>query len=176
MTAAAKMGEPTLVDPEPVSAKGIVEAEQRVAVGKKSGSDTASVITTGEGAPPASEPAPRSDAPATDATASGDPAAQAAQPDPNELKPVPGNPATTGSNTVAAAPDPNELTPDVAPTDQPAPAPAQVNEIQQGASGTPAASGDSASSQDLASDKDVASSKHKKKKGLSKYIPLPKGQ
>jgi len=51
-----------------------------------------------------------------------------------------------------------------------------VNEIQQGASGTPAASGESAVSQDLASDKDIASSKHKKKKGLTKYVPLPKPQ
>jgi len=75
---------------------------------------------------------------------------------------------------VAAAPDSNELKPDVAPTDQPAPAPPQVNEIQPGVA--PATSADSASSQELASDKDLASSKHKKKKGLSKYIPLPKPQ
>jgi hypothetical protein len=78
--------------------------------------------------------------------------------------------------TAANAPDPNELKPDVAPTDQPAPAPAQVNEVQQGASGTPQASANSSSSQDLADDKDIASSKHKKKKGLSKIIPLPKMQ
>jgi outer membrane protein assembly factor BamD len=188
VTAATNVGEPTLVDPEPISAGEIVQRANRAAVPKSSASDTVSVTTTGTGAPPPSQPAPRSDAPAADATATGDPAAPAAPPDPNELKPGSGDAAAgdasskTGGdpNAVAAAPDPNELKPDVAPTDQPAPAPAQVNEIQQGASGTPATAADSASSssssQEMASDKDVASSKHKKKKGLSKYIPLPKPQ
>ena len=184
VTAATKVGEPALVDPEPISAGDIVQKAQRVAVAKTSAIDTATVTTAaGTGAPPASEPAPRSDVPAAVASTS-DPATQPAQPDPNELKPGAGagdpNSADPGSknasdpNAVAAAPDPNELKPDVAPTDQPTAAPVQVNEIQPGA--TPAASSDSASSQDMASDKDVASSKHKKKKGLSKYIPLPKPQ
>jgi len=184
VTAATKVGEPALVDPEPISAGDIVQKAQRVAVAKTSAIDTATVTTAaGTGAPPASEPAPRSDVPAAVASTS-DPATQPAQPDPNELKPGAGagdpNSADPGSknasdpNAVAAAPDPNELKPDVAPTDQPTAAPVQVNEIQPGA--TPAASSDTASSQDMASDKDVASSKHKKKKGLSKYIPLPKPQ
>jgi hypothetical protein len=46
-----------------------------------------------------------------------------------------------------------------------------VNEIQQGSTGTAQSAG--AASQELADDKDIASSKHKKKKGLSKIIPLP---
>jgi hypothetical protein len=66
------------------------------------------------------------------------------------------------------------LKPDVAPTDQPAQAPTQVNEIGQTPSGSPQAAG--AASQEMASDQDIASSKHKKKKGLSKIIPLPKSQ
>ena len=93
---------------------------------------------------------------------------------PNELKPAASDPPAGDASTAAAVPDPNELKPDVAPTDQPAPAPAQVNEIGQGGSGNqPAAD---ASTQDMASDKDIASSKHKKKKGLAKYIPLPNVQ
>jgi len=84
-----------------------------------------------------------------------------------------GDPPASDPNTAASAPDPNELKPNVAPSDTPAPAPAQVNEIQPGAASAPQAAG-GASSQDLASDKDIASSKHKKKKGLSKIIPLPK--
>ena len=172
VSAATKVGDPTLVDPEPISAKGIVEAEQRVAVGKSSGSKTVSVVTTGNGAPPESEPAPRSDtSPA--AASNGDPAAQSA-PDPNELKPGTtgtADPSAGDPTTAAAVPDPNELKPDVAPTEQPAQAPAQVNEIQQGSNGTPPAAG--AASQELADEKDIASSKHKKKKGLSKIIPLP---
>jgi outer membrane protein assembly factor BamD len=181
VSAATKVGEPTLVDPEPISASGIVQAAQRVAVGKTSANDTISA-TAGKGAPPESEPAPRSDAPAPEATATTDPAAQAATPDPNELKPgstgtepAAGDPSASNPTAVAAAPDPNELKPDVAP-DQPAPAPAQVNEIEPGGAPTPAGDSASSPSQDLASDKDVASSKHKKKKGLSKYIPLPKPQ
>ena len=185
VSAATTVGEPTLVDVEPVSAKGIVEAEQRVAVGKSSGSNTATVTTTGTGAPPESEPAPRSDAPAPEVASKGDPGSPPSDPDPNELKPgSTGVSDPSGSDpkgasdpkVAASAPDPNELKPDVPPTDQPAPAPAQVNEIQQGASGTPQAAANAASSQELADDKDVASSKHKKKKGLSKIIPLPKTQ
>jgi outer membrane protein assembly factor BamD len=180
VSAATKVGEPTLVDPPPISAGDIVQKAQRVAVAKTSASDTVSA-KTGTGAPPESEPAPRSDTLAPEAASTSDPGAPATPPDPNELKPgssgdpAVGDPKDAGDpKVVAAAPDPNELKPDVAPTDQPAPAPAQVNEIQPGV--TPAASADSASSQDLASDKDLASSKHKKKKGLSKYIPLPKPQ
>lgn len=170
VSAATKVGEPTLVDPEPLSASKMVEQEQKVAVGKSSGSKTVQVVTVGTGAPPPSEPAPRSDAQAPPTTTGSDPGTQPAQPDPNELKPS----AAAGNDptTAAAVPDPNELKPDTAPTDTPAPAPAQVNEIQQGAATNPQAAGD-ASSQDLASDKDIASSKHKKKKGLSKIIPIP---
>jgi hypothetical protein len=66
------------------------------------------------------------------------------------------------------------LKPDVS-ADQPAPAPAQVNEIQPG-NGTSAAATqappNNADGQQLADDKDLASSKHKKKKGLlHKVIP-----
>ncbi len=191
VTTATKVGEPTLVDPEPISAGDIVQKAQRVAVAKTSATATATVTSAGTGTPPASEPAPRSDTPAADttATATTDPGTQPAPPDPNEVKPGaadagtgdansgdPNSKNASDPNAVAAAPDPNELRPDATPTDQPAAAPSQVNEIQPGGSATPPASADSASSQDMASDKDVASSKHKKKKGLSKYIPLPKPQ
>ena len=180
VSAATKVGDPALQDKEPISAKGIVEAEQKVAVGtRSSGSKAVSVTTTGIGAPPESEPAPRSDTPAPETASKGDPGSQPAQPGPDELKPGPtgvSDPGTNDPKEAANVPDPNELKPDVAPTDQPAPAPAQVNEIQQGANGTPQASANSASSQDLADEKDIASSKHKKKKGLSKIIPLPKMQ
>ncbi len=186
VSAATKVGEPTLEDKEPKSAKEIVDAEQKVAVGtKSSGSKALSVTTTGSGAPPESEPAPRSDAPAPETASKGNSGSQPAEPDPNELKPrsmgvsdpAVGDPkAASDPKTAATAPDPNELKPDVPPTDNPAPAPAQVNEIQQGGNGTSQASAKGDSSQDLADDKDVASSKHKKKKGLSKIIPLPKTQ
>jgi hypothetical protein len=101
--------------------------------------------------------------PAADATTNsqapfGQPAAGTTPPvanDPNELKPT--TPA-----------DANELTP--AASDQPLPAPAQVNEIHQGqSSSTDAAKNNDDSTP--ASDADLSSSK-KKKKGLKKIFPF----
>ena len=163
-SSAAKIGEPTLTDPTPMSATSMMQQANRVAMGSK-GNDSLSVQTI-KGALPENEPAPRSDTPAT-----ADANATPAQPDPNELKPNAS--AADPSSPVAAAPDPNELKPE-AQADPPVPAPAQVNEIQQGngSSATAAQDGSSnAASQQLADDKDLASSKHKKKKGLRKIIP-----
>jgi outer membrane protein assembly factor BamD len=165
VSAATRVGEPPLTDPDPVSASDIVQKAQRVAVGaKSSGSQALSVETTGLGAPPESEPAPRSDTPA-DASAASDAGAPPVAVDPNELKPAEGG----DPKAAITAADPNELKPEASATDQPTPAPGQVNEIQ---AADPAATA-STPQQDMASDKDIASSKHKKKKGLSKIIPLP---
>ncbi len=166
---AARIGDPTLEDKTPVSASTLVQQANKVAMGTKpSDSNTASVQTTGTGAPPENEPAPRSDTPQPEAASVADPNTPA-QPDPNELKP------STGSDSadpkVAAAPDPNELKPNVDP--QPAAAPAQVNEIQPGATAQAPPNGKASSSdQELADDNAIASSKRKKKKGLLKVIPL----
>jgi len=171
VSSATRIGDPTLTDPTPVPASDIVKAAGRVAAGGK-GADSLSV-TTVKGTPGPNDPAPRSDDPATGTTATAaDPNSSAAQPDANELKPTPD--AAADPAAAAATPDPNELKPD-APADQPAPAPAQVNEIQPGNGTSPAASQAStnnAAGQQLADDKDLASSKHKKKKGLlRKVIP-----
>jgi outer membrane protein assembly factor BamD len=183
VSAATKVGDPALEDKALINPGEIVQQAQKAAgATKPSGSQALSVTTTGTGAPPESEPAPRSDAPQI--ATKGDPGSQPADPDPNELKPGASGTGDRSTNDTkdasdpraTANPDPNELKPNVAPEEQPAPAPAQVNEIQQGANGPAPASANSASSQDLADDKDIASSKHKKKKGLSKIIPLPKMQ
>lgn len=171
VSSATKIGEPTLTDPTPISATGMMQQANRVAMGGGKGKDSLSV-TTVKGTPPPNEAAPRSDDPAADPAApAADPNAKPAQPDPNELKPTPD--AAADPAPAAAAPDPNELKPE-APADQPAPAPAQVNEIPN--NGTPPAaaqdSSGNAAGQQLADDKDLASSKHKKKKGLlHKVIP-----
>jgi outer membrane protein assembly factor BamD len=169
MAQASKVGDPTLVDPTPVSAPDVLRTTMRQAQGAPAGDHGLSVETVKGGAPAANEPAPRSDA----AAANGQPFARAnraadpielkpAAPDPNELKP-------------SGPPDPNELKPaagsqSAASADAPLPPPVQINEIQQG----PAAGGQtlasSSSSSDLASDKDVSSSKKKKKKGIRKII------
>jgi len=163
---AARIGDPTLTDPTPVSATGMIQAANRVAMGSgKGGNDSISVQTL-KGTPPPNEPAPRSDDPAADpASTAADPNAAPAQPDPNQLKP---SAAAADPAAATAAPDPNELKPEAKP-DQPAPAPAQVNELQQGNGNSTAAAPDGAANADgqqLADDKDLASSKHKKKKGL----------
>ncbi len=171
---ASKVGEPTLVDPTPVAASGVVTAAARAAIGGPSaGTEHGLTIETvpGGGLAP-SDAAPRSDTPAPPA-ANADPFARpsnATAADPNELKPAAPDPnelKPTGS------PDPNELTPAAGAqgpvSSAPVPPPVQVNEIQSGqAASSSTASADSSSS--LASDQDISSSKKKKKKGLKKVI------
>ena len=178
---AAKIGEPTLVDPTPVSANQLAGESMRQAMGLPAGEHGLSIETLKPGETPgASDPAPRSDTPAP-TTAKGGlfarPAATTA--DPNELKPN----ATPDPNELKATapPDPNELKPNAVAQsaqtgDAPVPPPVQVNEIQQGPASSgqvananePAASSTSASN--LASDQDISSSKKKKKTGLKKII------
>jgi outer membrane protein assembly factor BamD len=170
VTASSKVGEPTLVDPTPVAASGVTQATMRQAMGLPAGEHgLSSEIVKTNGPPGANDPAPRSDAPAV---ANADPFARpnsGAAADPNELKP-------------AAAPDPNELKPDpneLKPTESqnaianeiPAPAPTQINEIQQPAASSSNSGAAASSSSTLASDKDISTSKKKKKKGLKKLIP-----
>ena len=167
---AAKVGDPTLVDPTPVAANQETIRTTREAMGLPSGDHSLSVETVGTGTPAPNEPAPRSDTPAP---ASTDPFARTnTATDPNELKP------TTPANELkpSGPPDPNELTPapaaqTAAASNQPVPPPVQVNEIQAGqanSSTSQAASADASSS--LATDKDISSSKKKKKKGLKKIL------
>jgi hypothetical protein len=184
VSTATKVGDPALNDPTPVSASDLVQRANRVAGGAKGGEHSVSVQTTGKGEPGPNEPAPTSDAPVAD-KASSDAANAEPAADPNEL-----NPNATQADPKAAtdpkagALDPNELQPTNSSSDpQPAPAPAQVNDLAQATTssggdaqaGTNGNQGATASSnQDLADDNAIASSKRKKKKGLSKIIPVPK--
>ncbi len=176
---AAKVGEPTLVDPTPMSASEVVrQATAAAMASNSSGSDTHSVSVEqiGTGEPGASEPTPRSDAPAAEnptdggATPPASATNSAANANSNETQPA-----------AAAAPDPNELKPNV-PSDggSALPPPQQVNELQTGSGangtaqvGTDGKSTDSASSSDEpADDSAIASSKKKKKKGIHKVVPF----
>ena len=161
---AAKVGEPTLVDPTPVSANTVLQPTPHGTAA--SGGDKAVSIETVSGPPAANESAPRSDVPpGPDAGAAADPAAANTNSTP---------PAEDASQAAAQA-DPNELKP-IAPAagNQVLPPPQQVNEIQTGShpSPTPSASASSSSDQDPADDATVASSKHKKKKGIHKIVPF----
>jgi hypothetical protein len=166
---ATKVGDPTLVDPQMVSAKDVVQKAADAMKGTAATSDNAvSVETVGKGTPPANQPAPRSDTENPGKPVENS-AAPPPAPDPNELKPN-------------VAPDPNELKPNVADENgQALPPPQQVNELAPGANpATPEAAKtgdgkttDSASSaNEPADDTAVSSSKRKKKKGLRKIVPF----
>lgn len=152
---ATQVGEPNLVEPEPISATTIVRQEAMGAMG--GGEKTVGVDVVNQ--PGANDQPPAADSTANRQTPFGQPAAGTTQPltnDPNELKPT-------------APADANELTPTGG--DQPLPAPTQVNEIQQGQS----SSTDTAKNNDdstPASDQDLSSSRKKKKKGLRKIVPF----
>jgi hypothetical protein len=181
---ATRVGEPTLVDPQVVSATSVVQDATRAMIGGAADKNGVAIETV-KGPLAADQPAPRSDQPASETapdaatspavgaeiigTDSGAVAPAAAPPaaavDPNELKP-----------NVAA--DPNELKPNV-DNSQPATAPTQVNEIQSGAGAQASSSssdGKAAAGSETADEKDIqdamSSSKHKKKKGLHKVVPF----
>jgi len=175
VTQAAKVGDPTLVDPTPVSATEVVQQATRAMRGNpgNSGKNALSVEAVGSGAPAPDEPAPRSDTP---------PDNNATAPDTSAVPPADSSaPPAAGELTPNVAPDPNELKPNVTDNGQTLPPPQQVNEIQNGAassssqaSATDAKPADTATATDQKQDDEttVSSSKRKKKKGLKKLVPF----
>ncbi len=166
----AHMGEPTLVDPTPVSASDVVRQATSAVLAPAaggSGTQSVSVETVGKGTPPASQPVPHSE----ETPAPGQAAPPATSADANELKPNVG------------ASDANELKPNVpADNSQALPPPQQVNEIAaaqsvSGQNSTASTNGQnpaagSAGNQSDDQDTGEASSKHKKKKGIHKLVPF----
>ncbi|HUO25141.1 MAG TPA: outer membrane protein assembly factor BamD [Candidatus Aquilonibacter sp.] len=183
---AAKVGQPTLVDPTPLAARDVVTTSMRQAMGIATGERSLSVETVKGVAPGPNEPAPRSDAPAAAGTAAAASASDSSaasasaggsQPfarpaattnDPNELKPNTSSDANELTPNVGS--DSNELKPATASSDQALPPPVQVNEIQPGQSSNTATATSPSSS--LATDQEISSSKKKKKKGLKKLDPF----
>lgn len=160
---AAKTGDPTLADPQPVSAQDVLGNEAKALMAPKGSVDDSVGVTILNGKPGAGDSAPPTtpaDLPFGNNAAATTPPAG---PDPNELKPN-------------APADPNELKPIDSGSDQALPPPPQVNEIQQGpAVSSSSSSSSSATANDnsaLASDEDLSSSKKKKKTGLKKIIPF----
>jgi outer membrane protein assembly factor BamD len=149
---AARVGDPTMIDPEPTTATNVIRGLSQAASG--GGGKLSATVVDGKIAP--NQEAPRSDTPAasadTAAPAPEQPAGTAAAA--NELKPN--------------VPDANELTPNVEAADPSALPPLQQSNQLEG--GTPTASASSASkNEDLA---DISSSQKKKKKGLKKLNPF----
>jgi len=146
---AATVGEPNLVEPEPVSARDVVRQESFAGM---SGGEKAVGVQVIDPNHPDSANVPPIDNPLTPPSPT---PAEAQPPDPNELKPV--------------AQDPNELKPADTGTDNSLPPPTQVNEIQGQSSSSSATKSDDSTP---ASDEDLSSSKKKKKKGLKKLNPF----
>jgi outer membrane protein assembly factor BamD len=187
VAAATKTGEPTLVDPKPVSATEVVQSETRAMLGTAAPTNKVSVETIKGGTPPPSEATPRSDSPAPAANPGTAPGAPANAP---AADPAASPSSATGSNSEqvpadnSAQPSNNgipELKPNVPEDNSQTPPPAQLNEIQQGSQDQPAASAggakpedtkaaDSSSSKQKEDDSNVSSSKKKKKK--HKLLPF----
>jgi outer membrane protein assembly factor BamD len=176
VASATKVGEPTMKDPTPVSAKEVVQAANRVLTGSSAGENRVSVETVKEGAPPPSEPAPRSDAaPAADNPGTGTAATGSTEGGTSPISNATQVPLDSGSTTENSAVP--ELTPNVPDSGAPLPPPSQVNEIQsQPADASAAGSsstagnvkGESPTSSKQA-DENVSSSKKKKK---HKFFPF----
>ena len=144
---ASRVGEPTMVDPEPVTATGVVK-ELTNSLG---GGNSKLKVETLNGAVPPNQEAPRSDATAAAAVPAAAAPAAAAQ-----LKP-----------SVA---DPNELKPNVEPDPNALPPLQQSNQMDSSGGATSAvSSGATAKPEEMA---DISSSKKKKKKGLLKLNPF----
>jgi outer membrane protein assembly factor BamD len=150
---ASTVGEPTLVDPEPIASRDVIRGEAFAGTGMSEKSATIEVVKPDHpdaGAGPPTDAAPQGGSPFGKAATTGN---ALTGPDPNELKPTA---------------DPNELKPADNGTDASLPPPTQVNEIQSGSSSSATANVDNSTP---ASDADMSSSK-KKKKGLKKIIPF----
>ena len=153
---AASIGEPSLVEPEPLAAP---EVNRRETMGlmepAAKGSLGVEIVKPGQNSASATPP-PADSTPGASTFGQTPANAQATTPDPNELKPN-------------APADANELKPNDSGADTSLPPPTQVNEIQPGSSSSATASADNST---LASDEDLSSSKKKKKRGLKKIVPF----
>ena len=154
-SSAAKVGEPSLADPEPVAATSVIRSETYAAAGISEKSVGVEVVKPDVPAADATG-APAANSTGLGGSAFGKTPASSMAPagsDPNELKPT--------------ASDPNELKPTDTAGDQALPPPPQVNEIQQGSSSAVATADNTP-----ASDAELSSSKKKRKKGLQKIVPF----
>jgi outer membrane protein assembly factor BamD len=150
------VGEPTMVDPVPVTATDVVK---KVASSMGGGDNKVGVVTVSGTAAPG-EATPRSDAPAVAESAAGIVPADSA---------VAPTPAATTADLKAGAADPNELKPNVDPDPNALPPLQQSNQLDNNG-GTPAiAASAPAKTEEMA---DISSSKKKKKKGLGKLNPF----
>jgi len=155
----SRVGEPTMVDQEPVTATKVVQQMTNAARG--GGGDEKVAVEKINGSVAPNQPTPRSDAPGSVPDSGVTSGAEAAARDSTanstataELKP-----------TVA---DPNELKPNVEPDANALPPLQQANQLEGGTSSS-GVSSSSAKGEEMA---DISTSKKKKKKRLKKLNPF----
>jgi outer membrane protein assembly factor BamD len=156
---AAHRGEPTMVDPEPVTAQGVVKDLALAAGGGSAGGGQLTAITVdGKVAP--NQEAPRSDRP----TPAGDVAA------PPQDQTVPPNAAAAAAQLKPNLADPNELKPNVEPDPNALPPLQQSNQLEGSGGGSPGVRPSSSTQKEEMAD--ISTSRKKKKKGLNKLNPF----
>jgi outer membrane protein assembly factor BamD len=151
----SRVGEPPLVDPEPVTATKVVQQMSNAARG---GGDESVAVEKINGSVAPNQPTPRSDAPAI--------AGESAGATPAEQPAAKGSPATAELKPTVA--DPNELKPNVEPDTTALPPLQQANQLEGGSSSS-AGSSTAPKTEEMA---DISTSKKKKKKGLKKLNPF----
>jgi outer membrane protein assembly factor BamD len=160
---ASHVGEPTMVDPEPLTATKVVR-DLTNAMGTGGGVNKVGAETIGtDGKVAPNQAVPRSDAPVASA---GDPAAAVPE------QPAAADPATATTELKPSVADPNELKPNVDQPDPNALPPLQQSNQLDTSGGTPSAVSSSttpAKSEEMA---DISQSKKKKKKGIAKLNPF----
>jgi outer membrane protein assembly factor BamD len=161
---ATKVGEPTLVDPTPMSATEVIQQASKAMQAPSPAADKNAVAieTVNNGTPAADQPAPRSDTPTETAAP---PATD------NQAAPA-GNQSTAGELTPNVPADPNELKPNAQDDTSNLPPPQQVNEMGSGPTDAKTAESSSSTANEDEGPGGVSSSKKKKKKGLKKLIPF----
>jgi len=149
-----RMGDPSMVDPEPMTATKVVQQMGNAARG--GGGDEKLGVEKIKGSVAPNQPTPRSDAPAT--------AADSAGTTPADQPGAQGAPATAELKPTVA--DPNELKPNVEPDPTALPPLQQTNQLEGGGTSS------SASPPKTEEMADISSNKKKKKKGLKKLNPF----
>jgi outer membrane protein assembly factor BamD len=158
---ASKVGEPTLVDPTPVSSNDVVQQETIAAIkASRNDNDVVGVKILNPEQPASTETAPPPDAAPSGGSPFGQPRAANTQP------------PSTAANELTPNADPNELKPVDTGVDPTLPPPPQVNELAGQSSASPASPATASADATPASDKEISESRKKKKKGLKKLNPF----
>ncbi len=155
---ASKVGEPTLVDPTPVSSNDVVQQETIAAINASRNNVGVEIVKPEQ--PASTDGAAPADTAASSASPFGQPTAANAQP------PAP------AANELTPNADANELKPTDTGVDPTLPPPPQVNELAGQSSASSASPATASVDSTPASDKEISESRKKKKKGLKKLNPF----